>query len=82
MMSGITDQVGTFDIDETLDNLQTEFDDLSKKKKVMDLQGKVQGLQKDLAKGQRGGGVPVDHGFRQSFDQNIRQPLRDLLGMD
>ncbi len=82
MMSGITDQVGTFDIDETLDNLQTEFDDLSKKKKVMDLQGKVQGLQKDLAKGQRGGGVPVDHGFRQSFEQNLRQTLRDLLGID
>ena len=82
MMAPITDQIGTFDIDETLDNLQTEFDDLSKKKKVMDLQGKVQGLQKDLSKGQRGSGVPVDHGFRQSFDQNVRQPLRDLLGMD
>lgn len=82
MMSGITDQVGTFDIDETLENLQSEFDDLSKKKKVMDLQGKVQGLQKDLAKGQRAGGVPVDHGFRQSFDANVRQPLRDLLGLN
>lgn len=81
MMAPITDQIGTFDIDETLENLQSEADDLGKKKKVMDLQGKVDGLKKDLAKGQRGSGVPVDHGFRQSFDQSVRQPLRDLLGM-
>ena len=81
-MSGITDQVGTFDIDETLDNLQTEFDDLSKKKKVVDLQGKVDGLRKDLAKGKAQSPFPVDYGFRQKFDENIRQPLRNLLGMN
>tara|TARA_Y100000114_G_scaffold84092_1_gene77629 strand:- start:1811 stop:3370 length:1560 start_codon:yes stop_codon:yes gene_type:complete len=82
---GETSGMSGSEIDELEQSLKLEVDELKKKDRVGKLMDQREsllgGIQARMRQGQRASGVPVDHGFRHSFDQNVRQPLRGFLGM-
>lgn len=89
MMRPITSQfpmMGGNELDALEQSLKIEVDELKKKDRVAKLLDQRQTLagtlQGKMRQGQQQAGVPMSTGFPNSFDQNVRQPLRSFFGMN
>ena len=87
-MQPITSQfpmMGGNELDALEQTLKIEVDELKKKDRVAKLLDQRQtlagSLQGKMRRGQQQAGVPMSTGFPSSFDQNVRQPLRNFFGM-
>ena len=88
-MRPITSQfpmMGGNELDALEQSLKIEVDELKKKDRVAKLLDQRQtlagSLQGKMRQGQQQAGVPMSTGFPNSFDQNVRQPLRSFFGMN